>query len=251
MDRESLLDVCVRVVDAVEQSLAGFARLYAAGERAGQYALDLVADRAALEVLDQAGLGVLSEESGLTRPDSRFVAVLDPVDGSTNASRGIPWYASSICVVDTRAEEGAQPTVAVVANLATKERYHAVRGEGAWKDGKRLAPSRCRDLRAAIVVLSGMPKRNLGWAQFRAFGAAALDLCAVAEGIVDAFVVGQGANLAPWDYMGALLVCVEAGAVVCDMDGAGLVVWEQTARRAVAAGATDSLLGQLRAAARG
>lgn len=246
MDDETLLGVCQRVVDAVEQSLAGFDDLSARGGRAGQYALDLVADRAALEVLDEAGLGVLSEESGLTRPGSSLMAVLDPVDGSTNASRGIAWYATSICVVDA---QGAR--VAVVANLATKERYHALRGAGAWKDGELLVPSRCTELRSAVVALSGFPGRHLGWAQFRAFGAAALELCAVADGTIDAFVVGQGANLAPWDYMGALLVCSEAGAPVCEMDGRELVVRDPAARRAVAAAATPQLLELLRSAATG
>ncbi len=51
------------------------------------------------------------------------MAVVDPVDGSTNASRGIPWYASSICMLDA---DG--PRVSVVANLANGVRYHAVRG---------------------------------------------------------------------------------------------------------------------------
>ena len=59
-------------------------------------------------------MGVVSEESGVHRPGSALVAVIDPVDGSTNASRGIPWYASSICVLDA---DG--PRVSVVANLAT------------------------------------------------------------------------------------------------------------------------------------
>ncbi|MGA2037363.1 MAG: inositol monophosphatase [Acidimicrobiales bacterium] len=244
MDDQTLLGVCERVVDAVDVSLGAVEDWSATGGRPGQYAIDLVADHAALEVLDDAGLGVLSEESGLHRPKSALVAVLDPVDGSTNASRRVPWYATSICVIDE-----AGPRVAVVGNLATGERYRAVRGEGAWKGEQRLGVSSCTELRNAVVALSGFPRRHLGWAQFRAFGAAALELCAVADGSLDAYVVGGGARLAPWDYLGGVLVCTEAGGHVCDLTGRELVVIEPEARRAVACAATEVLLAQLRAAA--
>jgi len=245
VDDEGLLDLCHRVVDAVGASLDGFGDRGAPGGRPGQYAIDLVADSAALAVLDDAGIGVLSEESGLHRPGSALVAVLDPVDGSTNASRGIGWYATSICVLD---ESG--PRVAVVGNLATGERYRAVRGEGAWNGDRRLRSSDCTEMRRAIVAISGFPPRHLGWAQFRAFGAAALELCAVAEGTIDAFTAAGGAHLAPWDYLGGLLVCMEAGAQACDLDDRDLCVAEVGARRAVAAAATGELLAQLRSAMR-
>jgi myo-inositol-1(or 4)-monophosphatase len=235
-----LLGICHEVVDAVEASLGGIEDLTELGGRPGQYALDVVADRAALEVLNESGIGVLSEESGLHRPGARLVAVLDPVDGSTNASRGLPWYATSICIV-----EGDELLVSVVANLATKERYHALRGEGAYKDGQRITRSSCTELRHAIVALSGFPRRHLGWAQFRAFGAAALDLCAVADGTMDAFVTGGGSHLAPWDYLGGALVCLEAGAQVSDLGGQGLVACEPGARRAVAAAASPELMHAL------
>jgi fructose-1,6-bisphosphatase/inositol monophosphatase family enzyme len=240
MDDDQLLALCHRAVDAVPVALAPVEDWRPAGERPGQYAIDLVADRAVLEVLDEAGIGVVSEESGVHRPGAQLVAVIDPVDGSTNASRGIPWYASSICVLDA---EG--PRVAVVANLANGVRYHAVRGGGAWRGAARVAPSDCQSLRQAIVGITGMPSRYLGWAQFRAFGAAALELCAVADGTLDAFVVGTHASLAPWDYLGALLVCREAGAVIGELHGRELVTRDHGARLAVVAAGTSVLLDEL------
>ncbi|HEY7948185.1 MAG TPA: inositol monophosphatase [Acidimicrobiales bacterium] len=240
MDDDTLLAICHRVVDVVLPALEGVKDMGAAGDRSGQYALDLAADRAVLEVLEAADMGVLSEESGLHRPESPFIAVVDPVDGSTNASRGVPWYATSICVLD---EHG--PRVAVVANLASGVRYQAVRGGGAWRDGIPIAPSGCTDMRRAIVALSGYPSRHLGWAQFRAFGAAALELCAVADGTLDVFSVGGRAHLAPWDYLGAMLLCTEAGATIGDLEGRELVTTEFAARRAVAATATPALMSDL------
>ncbi len=244
VDDDSILAICHRVVDVVPPSLESVKDMAAPGDRPGQYALDLAADRVVLEVLEKAGLGVLSEESGLHRPESPFIAVVDPVDGSTNASRGVPWYATSICVMD---EDG--PRVAVVANLATGARYQAVRGGGAWRDGTPIEPSSCTEMRRAVVALSGYPTRHLGWAQFRAFGAAALELCAVAEGMLDVFSVGGRAHLAPWDYLGAMLVCTEAGAVVTDLEGRDLVTTDFAARRAVAATATGALMTELQRAA--
>jgi fructose-1,6-bisphosphatase/inositol monophosphatase family enzyme len=244
VDDEQLLRVCQGVADAVADALRDVSDWRPSGGRPGQYAIDLVADDAALGVLEEAGLGVLSEESGGRRLDAELVAVIDPVDGSTNAARGIPWYATSVCVVD-----GNGPRVALVANQATGDRYHAVRGQGAWRGETRLEPSGCTEMRLAVVGLSGYPRRHFGWSQYRAFGAAALDLCSVAEGSLDAWASVGRAHLGPWDYLGGMLLCLEAGAAVADLDGEELVVLDHGARRAVAAAATPSLLEQLGAGA--
>jgi myo-inositol-1(or 4)-monophosphatase len=240
VDDDALLSLCHRVADAVSEALSTVEDWSPAGERPGQYAIDLVADRAVLEVLDHPDIGVVSEESGVHRPQAPLVAVVDPVDGSTNAARGIPWYATSVCVLD---RDG--PRVAVVANLANGVRYSATRHGGARRDGARLSSSGCEVLADAVVAIAGMPRRHLGWAQFRAFGAAALDICGVADGSLDAFAVGEHASLAPWDYLGALLVCSESGACAADLRGRDLVTTEAGARRAVVAAASERLLDEL------
>lgn len=241
MDDEQLLRLCHDVVDSVQGALDRMGDWTPAGVRSGQYAIDVVADAAATAVLEKAGLGILSEESGRHDGGGELVAVVDPVDGSTNASRGLAWFASSICVVDA-----AGPRVAVVANLANGVRYHAWRGGGAWRGESRLRSSGCSEMHRAVVGLSGYPRRHFGWAQYRAFGAAALDLCSVAEGSLDAFSAVGRAHLGPWDYMGGILLCTEAGAAVADLDGGELVTLDHGARRAVAAAATPELLEQLR-----
>jgi len=215
--------------DAVRRVLDGVDDWGLAGTRPGQYKSDLVADAVAVEMLRAAGFAVLSEESGLHDGDRDVLAVLDPVDGSTNASLGLPWWATSICALD-----GAGPVAAVVVNQATGTRWEAVRGGGARCDGRPVKPSACSRLEDAVVGLSGMPARHLGWSQFRAMGAAALDLCAVAHG--------------PWDYLGGLLVCVEAGAAVADAQGRDLVVRGHSDRRTPVAGATPELLADTLAA---
>ena len=224
------------VADAVAAALAEVRDLGPSGLRDGQYALDLTADAAALAVLARADVGVLSEESGLALVPGRPTIVLDPVDGSTNRSRGVPWYATSMCLVD-----GDGPAVALVVNQASGERWSAVRGGGAWRDGARVAPSGRVELAGAVVGISAPPPPSPGWWQFRALGASALDLCLVAAGVLDGFVDCGVEQHGPWDYLGAMLLCQEAGAVIADAAGRDLVVVEHAARRTPVAAATPAL----------
>jgi myo-inositol-1(or 4)-monophosphatase len=240
VDDDQLLEVLHEAVTAVAAALEGLGDWGLAGTRPDQYRSDLAADEAAVPVLLEAGLGVLSEESGLDGAERPILAVLDPVDGSTNAAQGLPWFGTSLCAVD---EEG--PRVAVVANMASGVRFEAVRGGGARRAGRPLRPSRCEGLEGAVVGLSGYPARHLGWRQFRALGAAALDLCAVAEGSLDGYVDCSRSGQGPWDYLGGALVCREAGAVVADARGRELVALDHDDRRAPVAAATPALLSSL------
>ncbi len=205
-----------------------------------QYEHDIVADAAAVAVLRDAGLGVVSEESGEHGLEAPLVVVLDPVDGSTNASRGLPWWNTSLCAVD-----GDGPRAAVVVHQVSGERFEALRGGGARVDGRPLAPTTCAAARDAVVGLNGYPRRHLGWKQYRALGATALDLCAVAAGMLDGYVDCTRSGSAPWDYLGGWLVCVEAGAAVADARGNDLITWGVGERRIPVAAATPELLAEL------
>jgi fructose-1,6-bisphosphatase/inositol monophosphatase family enzyme len=210
-------------------------------ERPGQYRLDLVADAAILPVLHAADLRVLSEESGWTGPDDAEVTVVvDPVDGSTNCARGIPYWAISLCALDA---DG--PWCALVQHGATGARYTAVRGGGAQLDRAPISAAATTEIERAVVALSGWPPVALRWRQFRALGSAALALCDVAAGHLDGYLDGHPDQHAPWDYLGALLVCREAGALVVDADERELVALDGDARRQLVAAGTKELLGHL------
>lgn len=240
-----MLEVLNEAADAVKAALGDLADWGLAGTRPWQYRSDLVADAAALDVLGAAGLGVLSEESGLSADaaDRPLLAVLDPVDGSTNASRGIPWFATSICALD-----GDGPLAAVVVNQASGVRYEAVRDLGARRDGHAIAPSGAEAMRTSILGLSGYPGRYLGWRQCRMLGAAALDLCLVADGTLDGFIDCIPDAHGVWDYLAGALVCAESGARVADAAGRDLVVRDPAERRTPVAAATSALLDELVAA---
>ena len=213
------------------------------GGREGQYASDLAADAAALAVFAEAGIAVLSEESGLSTP-ADLVAVVDPLDGSTNASRPLPWFATSLCVLDK-----GRARAAVVHDHASGVRWDAVAGAGARVDGVLLARREPVPLNESVVAINALPSTNPGWAQFRCYGAAALDLCAVADGRFDAFVDFDDDALGPWDYLGGMLVCREAGVKVVDAFGRDLEVVDHLARRtpvAAVGAAFDALVAARR-----
>lgn len=237
MTDAALLEVLREAAEAVRRALDKVDDWGPSGLRPGQYAFDLVADAAALEVLLAADVGILSEETGLHRPDADVWVALDPVDGSTNASRRLPWFATSLCAVD-----GEGPRVAVVVNQATGDRYEAVRGAGASCNGLAIAPRSCERLADAIVGVTWFPAKPLRARQFRALGAAALDICCVAAGSLDAYVDFSSTAHSPWDYLGGLLVCTEAGAHVAEPFGRDLVTREPAARRTIVAAASQPLL---------
>lgn len=213
-------------------------------DKPGQYALDLVADAAVLPVLHAAGVRVLSEESGWTGPDDAAITVvLDPVDGSTNCARRIPYWCISLCAMDA---DGL--LCALVQHGATGARYTAIRGEGAWLDDTPITVAPTTELGRSVVAISGLPPRIIGWRQFRALGSAALALCDVAAGHLDAYLDGHANQHAPWDYLGGLLVCREAGATIVDAEGRDLDLADPTARRQLLAAGTPELVTALREA---
>jgi fructose-1,6-bisphosphatase/inositol monophosphatase family enzyme len=239
---DEVLDVLGEAADVVADALTGIVDWQPAGVRPGQYALDLVADGPVTALLLDNGFGVLSEESGLHHPERGIVVVVDPVDGSTNASRRVPHYNTALCAVDA-----SGPLAALVVDQSSGERFDAVRGGGARLDGRPIAPTATTELAQALVAFNGLPDSHWGWGQYRAFGAAALDLCWVACGRIDAYVDATPSAHGPWDYLAGMLVCQEAGAVVTDAEGRDLVVLDHAARRTPVAAATPALHATLAA----
>lgn len=242
----SILSVFCDIEVELRESLASLKNWGLSGQRDGQYVHDLVADDLIVKRLLTEGFRVLSEESGVVG-EGEITVVVDPIDGSTNASHGLPWYALSLCAVDN---EG--PAVSLVANLGLDVRYEAVRRGGARKvrsvagtaESVEIRPSGVTVLSDALISFSGWPPEHGGWRQYRTYGACALDLCAVADGTFDAFVDVDSAH-GVWDYVGGLLVCREASASAADATGRELVVLEHEQRRAPVAAASPELLVQV------
>jgi myo-inositol-1(or 4)-monophosphatase len=196
----------------------------------------LVIDRAAedaifreFEALDLP-LTVISEERGhvdLNGGGPTHV-VVDPIDGSRNAKRGIPAYSVSIAIADG-------PTIgdvefAFVHDLALDEDWHAVPGEGAFLNGERL-PVLPRDaeleilaveiIHPELVVKSADALAATGAQRLRALGSFALALCWVAAGRYDALATLSTSRSV--DFAAGQLIVREAGGAVAMPDAGGEV----------------------------
>ena len=243
MDDVRLLEVLDEAVRAVRGALDVLEDWGPSGGKPGQYRLDLAADGAALPVLHGAGLTVLSEESGTTGDGgSGLLAVIDPIDGSTNAHRGVPFYSTSICVLDA---EG--PRVGVVTNQATGValRRGAGRRGGEGRAGHRAFGVRgsrrrhCGDLgvsrRAPGLGAVPGPRRRLP------------RVLRGRRGRTGRLSRGRASTLYSWDYLAGLLICREVGAAEGEREGRDLIVREASSRRPVVAATrplADRLLGE-------
>ncbi len=165
------------------------------------------------------GDGFLGEEGGAADSSTGVVWVVDPIDGTVNFLYDIPQYAVSIA-----AEVDGEVLAGVVVDVAAGQVYAASSGGGATRDGEPLAVRASAPLAERLVATGFGYDADMRAAQvaavsrmlpqvrdIRRFGAAALDLCAVACGRVDAYVE-EGLN--PWDHAAGALIAREAGARV-------------------------------------
>lgn len=232
------------VADAAADTLDEIDGWAMSGEREGQYDADVVVDDVIVAMLESSGFSVLSEESGLTRDPGPvtggdLLVVVDPLDGSTNASKGLPWFATSLCIVD---RDGLRAAL-VAEQSGTETRYAAVRGGGANCDGVPLMVAGSADLDRAVVGVNGAPPEDSPWWQTRSMGAAALDISLVAKGGLDGYVDLHDHGV--WDYLAALLICREAGCVAVDGFGRDLTVLDANARRSPVVAQSPALLESL------
>ena len=176
----------------------------------------LIVDRLRKARPDDALLG---EEGALGEGRSGVRWVIDPLDGTTNYIYGYPAYAVSIAV-----EVEGEPRVGVVFDSSAGRMYRAVAGCGAVCDDRPIAVRAGADLSTALVATGfsyeaaqrerqgAAVARILGRVRdIRRGGTAALDLCHVAAGHVDAY---WELDLSPWDYAAGALIAREAGAEV-------------------------------------
>lgn len=248
LDADAVIDLFGRICDRTAAALADNDDWSMSGDRVSQYSVDVVVDAICLEALHGAGFAVLSEESGITAPGGAVlddvpdhVVVVDPLDGSTNAALGLPWCATALCLVSD-----GRPAVSMVANLRTGARFTAAAGRGAFLDGRPLlVPNGETSLEDAIVAINARAPGSFRPRQFRAMGATALDITAVAAGGFDGTVDFAADRIGVWDYLAAVHVLEEAGGVAVDARGRELVVLDPDERRAPVTASTVELLAAL------
>ena len=238
---EEILAVLNKTADAISEVLASNTNWGLSGLRHTQYSIDVDCDNVALAILHGAGCAVLSEESQRTGEwgDNDILVVMDPLDGSTNASRGVPWYATALCALD---KNGMRASL-VVNQASGRDRYWATRGGGAFHNGNPIKPSTTTEVKEAVVGISGLPSFKPGWAQFRALGAAALDICLVADGSLDGWVDMNSHGV--WDYLASLLICKEAGVHIAELSARDYVTTEYNDKCTLVVASTQAMLASL------
>ena len=216
--------------------------------------VDLAAQVALTEVLRRIiDRPVLGEEMGaaeqldLWQQGADGLWCIDPIDGTTNFSNGIPFYAVSVAyMVAGRTELG------VVYNPAADEAFYAERGRGAWMNGLRLPlrelPTRLKDCVAGVdfkrisKTLGDSLAIHPPYYSQRNFGSSAIEWCYLAAGRLDVNLHG-GQML--WDYAAGQLILREAGGAMCSLshdDFDADNVW----KRSVIAAASTTLMTEWR-----
>ncbi len=165
------------------------------------------------------GCGIIGEEGGSTRGTQRLQWVIDPLDGTVNFLYGVPIFAVSIAA----AVDGVFVAGAVV-DVMRAEVYSAFLGGGSRREGESISSSSCSSLSSALVTtgfsytprlraLQGDIVRRLlpVSRDIRCFGSAALQLCWVASGRVDAYFER---DIKIWDWAAGALIASESGAEV-------------------------------------
>ncbi len=173
----------------------------------------------------------LGEETGQSQPSGEYRWIVDPLDGTTNYLQQFPVFSISVALEQRLPEQKwGELILGAVLHPLTRDLWSAARGQGAWKNGRKIQIGQKPDLARALLA-TGFPFRAkeqlqtylktfevmfLQSAGIRRAGSAALDLCWVAEGVFDGF---WEHNLAPWDIAAGALIIEEAGGVFTSFSG--------------------------------
>jgi myo-inositol-1(or 4)-monophosphatase len=169
---------------------------------------------------------LISEELGIRKfGEGKKIVLVDPIDGSNNAKSGIPFFSTSLALLDG----GTLDTLAVgyVINLAAGDEFWAMRGNGAYKNGARIRTSATQGITIVAYEASSpatdIPRLMPLLAQAkrtRCFGSTALDLAYLASGAVSVFATATASRA--FDYAAGMLILEEADGVITDLDGTSL-----------------------------
>jgi len=177
-------------------------------------AIDAAAERVVLERFRPLGVSIVSEEIGFLEGSSTLV-VVDPIDGSLNAKRGIPFFSLSIAVAEGQRMDDVH--FAFVHDFGSGEEWTARRGQGAWLDGRPLGGVRPKDTLETLgleATLTSLIAEHVGAFaplahRIRVMGSLALSLCHLAAGRMDGVCSLKEARSV--DIAAAQLLCREVG----------------------------------------
>jgi len=229
--KELLLQLADAVQRAVEELAEDPAEVLGRGaDGAPSTRIDRVAEAAVLRVLDYEGasLDVLSEEAGFVDRGGEATLVLDPIDGTHNALRGVPAYSVSMAIGRSRLSDVRE---GLVRDLVSGATFYAAKGKGAKRNGRpiQVHPYDPNDFLFTVYLGSNAHPDAARVAararRVRNLGAASLDLCLVAQGAADAYYMHTAVvdtKLRAVDIAAGVLIVREAGGLVLDLNGSDL-----------------------------
>lgn len=212
--------------------------------------LDQQAQEAIIEVIkgNRIPVKLVSEEGDLEFNGDQYVITADPVDGTTNLSRGLHPSVTSISVA---ANPNQNDVIAgIVTDLYTGETYFAIKDEGATRDGYPIKPAEPIEYRRGLISMDiskvPQPKRLAPLIKnalhIRSEGCCAMSLCRVASGIFDAHVDLRGIVRAT-DVSAGLIILKEAGGVyaINSERGGGFTLNKDTRVELIAASGVEMI----------
>jgi myo-inositol-1(or 4)-monophosphatase len=237
VERLNNIDLLKKIADKVYSAVKPLLGTKKAGKIVGSgfggdktALIDEVAEETVIRHLKRHHLACtfIGEERGVENLSSKpeFYLMVDAVDGTTNAIRGLRFVSTSLALSSSNSLGGIE--AAVVMDLSDGGIYEAAKGEGARYDGKKIRTSDASVLDEAVVGVdfSRVPDAVekivplvRAAKSVRSLGSAALEICHVASGCLDAYVDLRG-KLRTVDIAAAMLIVEEAGGVFLQPDGA-------------------------------
>jgi fructose-1,6-bisphosphatase/inositol monophosphatase family enzyme len=182
--------------------------------------IDKVAEDVALKFLKKSDVNVniLSEEAGYLDLDGEYTFVIDPIDGTRNAIRGIPIYSISLGVGKKSVNDIG---FAIVKSIPTGDVFTAERGNGAFYNNKRIITPELPDRNMVFSINNLKISNNFDlhfFSKLRALGCASIEICLVAIGALDFFLVDEE-YLRVTDIAASSLIIKESGGFLSNISG--------------------------------
>lgn len=232
MEIKNLIEIAEEIRDTVKRYIAEHEDY---GEMVNQRPTDITRkiDLVAEEALEKALIDrkisarVISEELGdrIIGEKPEFLLVFDPIDGSTNATCGIPFFCTSLAYTQKIEQATFQDITMGVVSSFLGDTYHAVKNRGAYLNNKPLKSKRGTRPKPVVGIYSyGVPHVPKGIIEFqktvlaRALGSIALDICYVADGTLDGVIDTRGL-ISGHDILASTLILKEIGGNLTDLKG--------------------------------
>ena len=187
--------------------------------------VDKIAEDAAIRYIERSKIkvNILSEEAGFIDRGGKYTFVLDPIDGTRNAYRGIPFYSVSIAVGKSKISD---IEYGIVKNIPTGDTFTAEKGHGAFYNKKRIVVPDvpCKELLSSLALGKNFDRVTISLAKkdkVRSLGSASLEMCMVAIGALDFYVIGKE-YIRVVDIAASTLILREAGGIVTNIFGMDL-----------------------------